>query len=80
MAIVKDRVVRPVSALQLIQALGDQETADAVACHEGKLTLEEVETAERGKLIEHQQKLLPPSVSIQTLGQTPSDLIENETH
>src|SRR5260370_28473281 len=80
MAIVENRVVRPVGAFELIQALRDQKTADAVACHEGKLTFEEVEAAERRKLVEHQQELLSPSIGVQALGQTPSDLIEDEAH
>src|ERR1700744_4615140 len=55
MAIVEDRVVRPIGAFELVQALRNQKTSNAVAGHEGKLAFEEVETAECGKLVEHQQ-------------------------
>ena len=60
--------------------MGDQKAADAVACHEGKLALEEVQAAEGCELIEHQQQLLPAPIGIQALGQPPSDLVEDEAH
>src|SRR5258708_21956228 len=80
MAIVEDRVVRPIGTFELVQALRDQETADAVACHESKLALEEIEAAKRRELINHQQEPLPPPVGIQALGQSTSDLVEDAAH
>ena len=57
-AVVEDRVVRPVGLVDLVQGLRDQEGAQPVAGHEGERALEEVEAAERRKLIEHQQQAL----------------------
>src|SRR5258705_12357658 len=64
MAIVEDRVIRPVGTFELVQDLRDQETADAVVCHESKLALEEVKAAKRGELIDNQQEPVPPPVGI----------------
>src|SRR6267378_1262075 len=80
MAIIEDGVIWPVGSFELIQALCDQEAADAVARHECKLALEEVEAAEGRELIEHQQEFLPPSIGIQALGQPPSNLVKDEAH
>ena len=80
MAIVEDRVIWPVGSFELIQALCDQEAADAVARYKCKLALEEVEASEGRELIEHQQEFLPPSIGIQALGQPPSNLVEDEAH
>ena len=55
MAIVEDGVIWPIGSFELIQALCDQKTADAIACHERKLALEEIEASECCELIEHQQ-------------------------
>src|SRR5260370_17898075 len=74
MAIVEDRVVRAIGAFELVQALRDQKTADAITCHERELALEEVEAAEGCKLIEHQEEFLPSSVGIQALGHPPPNL------
>lgn len=41
--IIQDCMVRPVGAFELVQALGNQETANAVTGHESKLTFEEIE-------------------------------------
>ena len=58
MTIVEDRIVLSVSLLDLVERLRDQKRLDAVACHEGERAFEEVETAERWKLVEHQQQSL----------------------
>src|ERR1700689_1450888 len=80
MAIVEEGVFWPMGACELIQALCDQEAADAVARHKCKLALEEVQAPERRELIEHQQEFLPAPIGIQALGQPTSDLIEHEAH
>src|SRR3546814_276780 len=72
-----------VCLFDLIERLGDQESADAITGHEGKRTLEEVQTAERRELVEHHQKLMLASlrwVSVELLGQPTPDLIENEAN
>jgi hypothetical protein len=58
MAIVEDGIVLAIGLLDLVEALGDQEGADAIACHEGETGLEEVEAAKRWKLVEHHQQLV----------------------
>src|SRR5215217_7228024 len=79
-AVVEDSVVRSVGAFELVEALGDQKTANAITCHEGKLALKEVEPPECCKFVEHQKQLLPSSIDVQALGQSPSDLIEHQPH
>ena len=56
MAVVENRIVLAVGLVDLVERLRDQEGAQAVAGHEGQGALEEVEPAERGKLVEHQQQ------------------------
>src|SRR5262249_22551280 len=56
MAIVQDRVVFPISLLDLIEALRDQEGADAVAGLERKRRLEEIQPPECWKLVEHHEQ------------------------
>lgn len=53
MAIVKDRVVLAVGLGNLVEALRNQESTDAVACHEGERRLEEIQPAKGWKLVEH---------------------------
>ena len=55
-AVVEDGVVVPVGPVDLVQGLRHQEGAHAVAGQEGQRRLEEVEPAERGELVEHQQE------------------------
>ena len=81
MAIVEDRIARPIGFFDLIERLGDQEGAQAVTGHESQGALEEVEPAERGKLVEHQQDLsaaIAVDLAVQLLGQPAADLVENE--
>ena len=81
MAIVEDRIVRPIRLFDLIEGLGDQKCAQAVTRHEGQGALEEVEPAERGKLVEHQQDLsaaIAIDLAVQLFGQPAADLVENE--
>ncbi len=78
MAVVEDRVVRPIGLLDLVQRLGDQEALDAVARHEGERRLEEVEPPQRREFVEHQEEPPPARLSLQLLGQTPADLVEDQ--
>src|ERR1700710_1094096 len=78
-AVVEDRVVWPVGAFKLVEALSNQEAADAIACHEGKLAFKEVEPSESSELIEHQEQLLSLSVDVQALGQSPPYLVQNKS-
>ncbi|RYE64623.1 MAG: HEPN domain-containing protein [Oxalobacteraceae bacterium] len=48
MAVVEDRIVLAIGLLDLVEALGDEESAHAVAGHEGEARLEEVEAPENG--------------------------------
>src|SRR3546814_19246416 len=75
MAVVEDRIVRPVSLFDLVETLRDEEAADAVASHEGKRRLEKVQATERGELVEHQQQAVAPSLGGKVLGQAPPDLL-----
>lgn len=54
-AVVEDRIVVAIHLLDLVEALSDQESADAVAGDEREAGLEKVEAAERRELIEHHQ-------------------------
>src|SRR3546814_16203069 len=77
----ENAVVFAVGFLDLVERLGDEESADAVARHEGKARLEEVEPPERRKLVEHHQELmLAPlrPVGVELLGPPPPALVENE--
>src|SRR3546814_18075949 len=76
MAVVEDRIVRPVSLFELVETLSDEEAADAVASHEGKRRLEKVQATERGELVEHQQQAVAPSLGGKVLGQAPPDRSE----
>src|SRR3546814_18910298 len=78
MAVVEDRVVRAVSLLDLVERLREEECLEAVARHERQGGLEEVEPAERGKLIQHQQYAMAVPLRGQLLGQPPPDLVEDE--
>src|SRR3546814_11192580 len=82
-AVVENAIMLAVCLFDLIERLGDQESADAITGHEGKRTLEEVQTAERRELVEHHQKLMLSSlrwVSVELLGKPTPDLIENEAN
>ncbi len=59
MAVVENAVVRPIGALDLVEALRDQEGLEAVASHEGERRFKEVEAAERGKLVQHHEQAMP---------------------
>ena len=78
MAVVEDRVVRPVSLLDLVQRLRDQEALQAVAGHESQGAFEEVQASERGKLIEHQEQPVASAFGLQVLGQPSADLVEDQ--
>ena len=69
-AIVEYGVVRPVSLLDLVQRLRDQEALEAVARHEGKRGLEEIEPPQRRELVEHQQQAMPSALRLELLGQS----------
>ncbi|GBQ41960.1 hypothetical protein AA0614_2500 [Komagataeibacter saccharivorans NRIC 0614] len=78
MAVVENGIVLPVSFLDLIQALGDQESLDAVACHESQRTFEEVETPECRKLIQHEQKAMIFLLVLQVFRQAATDLVKHK--
>ncbi|MNE30569.1 hypothetical protein D3C80_1240930 [compost metagenome] len=60
MAVVEDRIVRPVGFLDLVEALGDEEGLQPIARHEGQGGFEEVETTERRELVEKHEQAAPP--------------------
>src|SRR3546814_16716370 len=81
MAVVEDRIIFAISLLDLVERLGDQEGADAIAGHEGKAGLEEVEPPERRKLVQHHQELvLAVAVpdAFELPGQAAADLVEHQ--
>src|SRR5690606_41919390 len=59
-------------------ALRDQKALEAVARHEGQGGLERIQTAERGKLVQHQQQPMPLAGGGQFLRQPPADLVEDQ--
>src|SRR3546814_12172217 len=76
--VVEDRIIFAISLLDLVERLGDQEGADAIAGHEGKAGLEEVEPPERRKLVQHHQELVlavAVSDAFELLGQHAADLV-----
>src|SRR3546814_9582865 len=80
MAIVENAVVLAIGLLELVQRLGDQEGAHAVAGHEGQAGLEEVEPSERRKLVEHHEELMlgrPARLfGVELFGESAADLVE----
>ncbi len=78
MAVVENGVIRPIGALDLVEALRDQEAFDAVARHEGERRFKEIEPAERRKLVQHQQQAMALAGGGQFLGQPPADLVEDQ--
>src|SRR6202000_2868565 len=80
MAIVENRMVWPIGAFELIQALRDEETTNPVTGHESKLALEEVEPAESCEFIEHEQQSLLAPIGIQAFGKSSPNLIDQEPH
>src|SRR6516225_8078232 len=78
MAVIEDRVVWAISLLDLIERMGDQETLQVVSRHEGERRFEEVEAAEGGEFVKHQQDPMPAVLGMQLFCQAPADLIEEE--
>src|SRR3546814_9513686 len=78
MTIIEDSVVLTVGLLDLVEALRDQERLDAVAGHEGERGFEEIESAERWELVEHEQQPVRSCARVQLLGQAAPDLVEDE--
>src|SRR3546814_13398940 len=74
MAVVEDRVVGAVSLLDLIERLRDEECLQAVSRHEGQGALEEVESSERRKLVEHHQDAVATVLRMKVFGQSSADL------
>lgn len=77
-AVVEDRVVRPIRALDLVETLRDQEALEAVARHEGQGGFEKIQSAECRKLVQHQQQPMALAGAGQFLGQPPADLVEDQ--
>ncbi len=83
MAIVEDGVIFAIGFRNLIQRLGNEVGADAVARHEGKRGLEEIQPAKCGKLVQHHQELMLAElggIAFELFGQPAADLIENQPH
>ncbi len=80
MAVVEDGVVGPIGLLDLVQRLGDQERADAVARHERQILLKEVEPPLGRELVEHDEELAPVGAGRQLLGEPPADLVQDQAH
>ena len=81
MAIVEDRIVLAIGLDDLVQRLGDEDGAHAVAGHERERGLEEVEPPQRRELVEHQQEPGSPCATLfllQALGEPPADLVQHE--
>ena len=81
MAVVEDGVVLAVGLLDLVEALGDQEGAHAIAREEGEARLEEVEAAKRRELVKHHQQLVPAGALTRLLElfrQATTDLVEHQ--
>ena len=79
MAVVQDRVILTIGLLDLIERLGDQETLDAVASHEGQGGLEEIQSTQCRELVQHHQELAPTWLW-QFFGQPTPDLIQDKPH
>ncbi|MNV14704.1 hypothetical protein D3C71_1054010 [compost metagenome] len=80
-AVVENGMVLPIRLVDLVQALSDEKAADAVAGHEGKRGLEEVQAAQRRKLVEHQQQLVAAGDAVgavKRFGEPPPDLVEDQ--
>ena len=76
-------MVLPIRLVDLVQALGDEEAADAIAGHEGQRRLEEVEAPQRRELVEHQQELvaaLDAVGAIERFREAPPDLVEDQAN
>ena len=80
MAIIEDRVIGAIGFFDLVQRLRYQKTLQAVAGHEGKRRLEEVQPSQRGKLVEHQQQPVSTALEMKILGQSPPDLVQDQSH
>src|SRR3546814_5152279 len=78
MAVVEDRVVGAVSLLDLIERLRDEECLQAVSRHEGQGALEEIESSERRKLVEHHQDAVATVLRMKVFGQSSADLVEHQ--
>src|SRR3546814_13811759 len=78
MAFVEDRVVGAVSLLDLIERLRDEECLQAVSRHEGQGALEEIESSERRKLVEHHQDAVATVLRMKVFGQSSADLVEHQ--
>src|SRR3546814_15816298 len=84
MAVVEDGVVLAIGLLDLIEALRDQEGAHAIASEKGEARLEEIQSAERWKLVKHHEQLVPGRgigtvLGMQMFGQPAADLVEHKT-
>ncbi len=80
-AVVQNRMVLAVGFVDLVERLRDKEAADAVAGHEGKRRLEEVQAAQRRELVEHQQQFvaaLDAVATVERFGESPADLVEDQ--
>src|SRR3546814_17379543 len=76
-------MVLAVGFVYLVERLRNQEGAQPVAGHEGERGFKEVEPAECGELVEHQQQLvlaLHAVAAIERFSEAPSDLVEDQTN
>ena len=82
-AVVEDSVVLAVGLGNLIERLRDEVGADAIASHEGERRLEEVESPEGRKLVQHHQELMPrplAGIACELLRQAAADLVQHQAH
>ena len=73
-----EQVVGP--GTQLGESDSAQEGLQAVPLHEGERRLEEVEASQRRKLVEHQKEAVTHLLGMKILGQSPSDLVEQQAY
>src|SRR3546814_20913778 len=79
MAVVEDGVVLAIGLLDLIEALRDQEGAHDLASEKGAARLDEIQSAQRWKLVMHHEQLFPGRgigtvLGMQMFGQQAADL------
>ena len=73
-----EQVVGP--GTQLGESDSAQEGLQAVPLHEGEHRLEEVAASQRRKLVEHQKEAVTHLLGMKILGQSPSDLVEQQAY
>ena len=70
----------PIGLVDLIERLSDEKGLESISGHEGEHGLEEVEASQRRKLVEHQKEAVTHLLGMKVLGQSPSDLVEQQAY